>query len=309
MRERPVPRPIQVHNVDHANAVAFLLATALLGLACPGAALGAVGARAAWQVTRPPILMRWLIAGLGVFTAAAMCGQLVIGWPWRLLAHLLVPRLAQGLPVLLVVRSIPVEMLLGPLLLLLAETGTTWWDQTIHGQEWARYREMAERKRALERGWQGPAGTAATRAPEAHPHGTIRLGSVATTGRPFDLGVEEIAHHIFSPGASGSGKTTTLVCLADGALANGYGVVIIDCKGTGLGSDAKALARRHGAPYTVVDPHDRKSVGYDVCYGDAAAVANKIVGAFSFSGEAEIYKHVAMEVITIELRFPCSRGC
>jgi energy-coupling factor transporter ATP-binding protein EcfA2 len=302
MRQHSVPRPVQVHNVDHANAVAFLLAAALLGLACPGAALGAVGARAAWQVTSPPILMRWLVAGLGAATAATMQGQLVVGWPWRLLVHLLAPRLTQGLPALLVVRSLPVEMLLGPLLLLLAETGTTWWDQTIHGQEWARYREMAERKRALERGWQGPTGKAATRAPEAHPHGTIRLGTLATTGRPFDLGVDEIAHHVFLPGASGSGKTTTLVCLADGALANGYGVVIIDCKGTGLGADAKALARRHGMPYTVVDPHDRKSVGYDVCSGDAAAVANKIVGAFSFSGEAEIYKHVAMEVIPVIVR-------
>ncbi|HVA74208.1 MAG TPA: hypothetical protein VNF71_06550, partial [Acidimicrobiales bacterium] len=33
--------------------------------------------------------------------------------------------------------------------------------------------------------------------------------------------------------------------------------------------------------------------------GDAAAVANKIVGAFTFSGEAEIYKQVAMEVIPV----------
>ena len=135
MKERPVPRPIQVHNVDHANAVAFLLAAALLGMTCPGAALGAVGARAAWQVTRPPILMRWLIAGLGAATAAAMQSQLVLGWPWRLLVHLLAPRFAQDLSALLVVRSLPVEVLLGPLLLLLAETGTTWWDRTIHGQE------------------------------------------------------------------------------------------------------------------------------------------------------------------------------
>src|SRR4029077_15724762 len=98
------------------------------------------------------------------------------------------------------------------------------------------------------------------------------------------------------------GKTTTLVRLADGALANGYGLVIIDCKGVGLGREARPLATRHGVPFTVVDPHDENSVGYNPCSGDAPTIANKLIGAFSFSGEAESYKQVAMEVIPVICR-------
>ena len=55
-------------------------------------------------------------------------------------------------------------------------------------------------------------------------------------------------------------------------------------------------------PFTTVDPRDPDTVGYDPCSGDAAAIANKIVGAFTFSGEAEIYKQVAMEVIPVICR-------
>src|ERR1019366_2959463 len=69
-----------------------------------------------------------------------------------------------------------------------------------------------------------------------------------------------------------------------------------------LGGEARRLATRHGLPFTSIDPNDRQSAGYDPCSGDAAAVANKIIGAFSFTGEAEIYKQVAMEIIPIICR-------
>jgi len=300
MTQESIPRPVQAHNVDHANATALLLGAAGLVLVFPGSVVGAVAAYATWRVTRTPNLGRWLIAALGATTVATLRGQLLPGWPWRLLAHICAPHLVAGLAFGEITRSLPVELLLGPLVLMLAVTGDAYWRRTVHGQDWTRYKDMAERRRALERGWQGPGGAipAPTTAAE-HPLGSIRLGTVATTGRPFDLTIEEIAHHVFLPGASGSGKTTTLVGLADGALANGFGVVVIDCKGVGLGVEAKALAARHGVPLTLVDPKAKKSIGYDPCMGDAAAVANKIVGAFTFSGEAEIYKQVAMEVIPV----------
>ena len=44
---------MQVHNIDHANAVAFLLAAALLGLACPGQCSVYHGAAAATKTSRP----------------------------------------------------------------------------------------------------------------------------------------------------------------------------------------------------------------------------------------------------------------
>jgi hypothetical protein len=196
-------------------------------------------------------------------------------------------------------------MLLGPMLLVWADLGLHYRSKTIHGQEWARAKAVEKRKKALERGWEGPAGAAAAPVSGdgfAHPEGSIRLGIEGDGELPFDLGAEEVAQHIFVPGASGSGKTTTLVRLADGALANGYAVVVIDCKGVGLGAVTRKLAARHGVPLTVVDPQDQGSVGYDPCSGDAATIANKLIGAFTFGGEAEIYKQIAMEAVPVICR-------
>ncbi len=96
--------------------------------------------------------------------------------------------------------------------------------------------------------------------------------------------------------------------VADGVLAQGYSAIFVDFKGSGLGVEARKLADRHGLPFTVVDPFDRKTVGYNPCSGEPAAVANKLIGAFTFSGEAEIYKQVAMEVIPIVCRALVASG-
>ena len=135
MAAQQVPRPTQAHNIDHANAVAFGLAAAAIAAACPASLVGGAAAYAGWSVTRPPIVTRWLIAGLGFVTAAALRGRLVLGWPWRLLAHVAAPQLVGGVAAASIVRSLPAELLLGPLALLLFETATTLWRRTIHGQE------------------------------------------------------------------------------------------------------------------------------------------------------------------------------
>ncbi len=165
---------------------------------------------------------------------------------------------------------------------------------------------MGTRKKALERGWPGPGGE--TRLPGDHGAELVRLGVNPRDGQPFDLTVAEIAQHVFLPGASGTGKTTTVACLMDGLLSHGYGVVVVDCKGSGLGETARVLARRHDVGLNLVDPHSDATLGYDPCSGDAAAIANKIVGAFTFSGEAEIYKQVAMEVVPVLCRAMQSAG-
>src|SRR5438105_4323686 len=101
----------------------------------------------------------------------------------------------------------------------------------------------------------------------AHPPGAIRLGTEAVSRRPFDLPLDALGRHVFLPGLTGEGKTTTIIRLADGALAGGYGVVIVDCKG-GLGDDVRALAERHGVPFSIVSPTDPASLGYNPCIGD-----------------------------------------
>jgi len=69
---RTVPRPAQVHNLDHTNAVSLVVASALVVAALPGALVGALLAAAVWRLTRPDIVSRWLFAGLGAATVAAL---------------------------------------------------------------------------------------------------------------------------------------------------------------------------------------------------------------------------------------------
>jgi hypothetical protein len=295
---RPVPRPTHLHNADHSSATGLLLATAVFGAVLPGATLGAVLAALVWRATRPSMVMSWLVAALGAATAWEFHAAVAVAWPWWTLLHLLTGAAAPTPAA--IARSLPVEALLGPLLLVTSRLATFQWERTVQGQEWARYREMAGRKKALERGWSGPDGAEPAPATSVtHPAGQISLGVATDTRRPFLLSIDEIARHIFLPGTPGSGKTNTIACIAEGLLASGYGVVIVDCKGSGLGGVAKALAARYKVPLVVVDPRSSRSVGYDPCTGDAAAIANKIIGAFTFSGEAEIYKQVAMEVVPV----------
>ncbi len=302
MTTRPAPTSALFHNNEYAIASTVFVACAIGVTIFPGSLVGALVAIAVWRVTRPSIVASWLLGLLGAATAAILSPTLLPAWPWRLLLDWLQPSGAMLAPSA-IEQSVAVEALLGPLLVAALQFGLTHAARTIQGQEWLRTREMASRKKALERGWPGPQQQRpAAVTPAAPSRGSLRLGLVAEDGRPFDLGIEELSQHVFLPGASGSGKTTTIGRIADGALANGYAVVIVDCKGSGLGGVARTLAARHKVRFTTVDPRDPKTVGYEPCAGDPAAVANKIVGAFNFSGEAEIYKHVAMEVIPVICR-------
>jgi Type IV secretion-system coupling protein DNA-binding domain len=303
MSQRTSVPPALGHNARDSKAYALFTVGAIFVVTFPATLIGAAIAFVIWRITKPDILTRCLVAGLSAAAATALQPAFSIVWSWSLLVHLVFPSDPTMFSASAIVSSLPAEMLLGPLVLVAFQLGFDYRRQTIHGEEWARHNQVANRKRALERGWPGPDGgpvtAAATQAPA---RGTIHLGVSVDDSRPFALDVDEVSQHVFIPGASGMGKTTTLVCLADGALANGYGVVIIDCKGVGLGGEARALASRHKVPFTIVDPYDEQSVGYDPCSGDPATIANKLIGAFSFTGEAEIYKQVAMEVIPVICR-------
>jgi hypothetical protein len=297
----------QLNNAQQSKAMAAITVCALLVVTFPGALIGAAIAFMLWRFSRPDVATRWLIAGLFAATAAAFQPAVTHPWSWPLLVSL-TQHNPSSVSVDAVLSSLPAEALFGPLILLAFQLGLDYRRQTIHGQEWGRHRDVERRKKALEHGWLGPRGGAATADAQAHPPGVIRLGVSADDELPFDLKADEVATHVFVPGASGTGKTTTLLRLADGALANGYGVVIIDCKGVGLGGDARVLASRRGVPFTVVDPQDDRSVGYDPCSGDAATIANKLIGAFTFGGDAEIYKQIAMEVIPVICRAMADAG-
>lgn len=274
-----------------------MAAAALVGLTFPGALVGALVAHAIWGATTTPSSRRVLTAGASAGLLLLLRASLLTGWAWRLAGLGLVSAPGLGLSVVAVLRSIPAEATLGPALALLFEASFALRRRTVIGQiEMAsrKPRDSRQRAPALQPGYR-PSGQSAV---PADGLDGIYLG-LDPSGQPFSLGVEEIAQHIFLPGATGSGKTTTLVRVANGALANGYSVAVVDGKAGSLLGDCKRVADRQSVPFVCVHPDEPNSVGYDVCAGDGADVANKLIGAFPFEAEADIYKQIAMQAIPV----------
>lgn len=279
-------------------AVLLLVLCGVAALLDPGVLAGAALACGLWRLSRPHAGYRWAVALLLAVSCVLLHPGVLIGWPWRLAygaasAHL-VPSLTLIHPGPSLLRAVAIEVLAGPLVLQLTVLARTLLARRITAHFREQRRRDTRRRDALQEDVAGRvAGTT------GHPSGLIRLGIEQETRRPFDLRPEELAEHVFLPGASGSGKTTTLIRLADGVLQLGAGVVILDCKGGDLKEWARVLAGRYRLPFNLVDPTDPDSLGYDPCTGDAADVSNKLVGVFNFQGAAEIYKLAAMRAIPI----------
>jgi len=310
--------------------VTISLGTILIcvAIAMPVVVIGALFAFLVWKLTKPT----WLtivVFSISFFLAFYVeSGFVAWLWPWGLfipgrLYHILpvVSALPYGLTV---ERSFGIELEAGPMFLIVYEAFMTVREWTPMAGIFRQARENGNPYR-LPRWFQtyddgvtpndgggsapgsastsgsSSAGSASGRFVDAgHPAGTIRLGVDRDNRRKgFDLGVAELGQHVFIPGASGSGKTTTLARIADGAMQSGYSVIIVDCKGSGLGVTAGKLAKRHGVPYLVVDPEDPDSLGYNPCTGDGADITNKLIGAFSYGTEGEIYKQVAMATLPV----------
>lgn len=295
----PTAETTTVQNWYKAEAETLYALAVAGGLTFPGALCGALVAGALWQGTGALVTRKVIFAASGCLAVVVM-HNLALGWFWRLV-DAIVTRAPSPVAPEILWRSAASEILLGPLLLLTLQAAQECRIRTALGQVAHEHKRMSKRAKALQFGYQGSRDAASASGDWAHPQGKIRLG-LDETRHVFDLDIAEVQEHIFVPGASGYGKTTTLMRLAGGALSNGYGAIIIDCKGVGLAPDARGLAGRFGIPFNMVDPDERRSLGYDPCTGDPAHIANKLVGAFSFSGEAEIYKQVAMEVVPVIAR-------
>ena len=269
------PRPAHAHRLNESRTLTLFAVAIAYGIAFPGALFGALTFHISWRLTRPPIATRCLFAALGIVGGAMLRSWLAVAWPLRLFLASTVPAWAGPFDGSVIVRSLATEALFGPALLVLLHVAAVYRSRTPIGLDVRRYEAAVNRKKALQPGWR-PSGAAGdgTSSSVEHPAGKIRLGVDKERGTPFDLDMEEVGQHVFIPGASGTGKTTTLVRLSDGALANGFGVVIVDCKGVGLGGEARRLAERWNVPFALVDPDDDDTLGYDVCAGDPAGVAN-----------------------------------
>jgi hypothetical protein len=145
---------------------------------------------------------------------------------------------------------------------------------------------------------------APTSGADGHPQGMVRLGWVSKDGYWLDLApARDFARHVTLLGTTGSGKTTTIGRIAEGVLQLGWAVLIVDAKGGSLRASARGVAEAVGATHSELVPGQPDSLHYNPCrLGSAAQVANKLVGAFAFGPEAEIYKNVGIESLSVLIR-------
>ena len=134
-----------------------------------------------------------------------------------------------------------------------------------------------------------------------HPEGCIRLGIETLSRRPFDIPFPEgTERHVTLLGLTGSGKTTTAERLAEGAVAAGVALVVVDAKGASLRLAARNLAARAAVEHREVVPGSAGSLGYNPCAaGSRAQVADKLVSAFSHGPSGQVYRVIALETISI----------
>jgi hypothetical protein len=299
---------------NHIQLGAGLL-TAATGAAVavwPGILLG-VAAAAVWRwFARPSTFVRVALTVALLIPLVALRSLVATAWLWRVMLANALPSVLKGVDGALILRSLPVEALAGPLTLELFSLAILVERRTIGGQVRRDHRLDKQQWRAIS-GHLGPTerlqamlshqGRVRSEAAIPHPRGFVRLGVDAEINQPIDLRLpDEFALHVFMPGAYGAGKTTTIARLADGAIASGYSAIFVDCKGGGLGDTARELAERYDRPFYLVDPDDPDSLGYNPCSGDAPSVANKLVGAFTYGPAAEIYKNIAMEAVPLAVR-------
>jgi hypothetical protein len=314
MSARRIEAPPAPPTVRPENDPAQTVATALLTICAatvafaPGAIVGAILAGACWQARRSSHLWRWTIASLLLAATAVFRPDIEWGWLWRLLESNFLRHGAQPPAPAATLRSVVVEATAGPLVYLLAAQARQIRQRSLGAHLRRRYDREMSRSDALSRdlkrgvrGVQSPDGATAAGG-MAHPPGVVRLGVNAERNEVFDLALSELTQHVFIPGASGSGKSTTIARIADGVVAAGWTVAIIDCKGTGLTATARQLAARYGIPLTLLDPGDSKTAGYNPCSGTGPAVSNKLVGSFEWGADAQIYANVASNALSVTVK-------
>jgi type IV secretory pathway TraG/TraD family ATPase VirD4 len=136
---------------------------------------------------------------------------------------------------------------------------------------------------------------------EPVPHGTIRLGHRAD-GTPVHLSTGQLAAHGLILGATGSGKTTSLLKILCEQIDRGAPVVAIDLKGSHQFATQLAVAcRQADRPLNVWRP-DGPAHWNPLAHGDATELKDKLFGAERFTEPhyqraGERYLQTAIQVL------------
>ncbi|HSO98120.1 MAG TPA: FtsK/SpoIIIE domain-containing protein, partial [Solirubrobacteraceae bacterium] len=139
----------------------------------------------------------------------------------------------------------------------------------------------------------------------AQPTGSIVLGRTAQ-GTPAVLTEEQMAAHGLILGASGAGKTTSLLRILTERIRAGEPVVAIDMKASPqFEATLRAACAEAGRPLRVWGP-DGPAHWNPLAYGNATELKDKLIGSERFSEphykrQAERYLQLALGVL-IELR-------
>jgi hypothetical protein len=121
-------------------------------------------------------------------------------------------------------------------------------------------------------------------------------------GRRARLRLAELERHVTVIGTTGSGKTTTLARLMDAAMAADWSVLVVDAKGGRLAGVCRTLGSVHQRPWRIWLPGVSDSWTYDLCAGEPSAVGNRLVGAFDFGREGQVYRNLSLALVPLAVR-------
>jgi hypothetical protein len=127
-------------------------------------------------------------------------------------------------------------------------------------------------------------------------------------GQSFRLQLAELERHVTLVGTTGSGKTTTLTRLMDGAMTANWSVLVVDAKGGRLADVCRALGAAHKLPTRVWLPGRHGGWTYDLCAGEPSAVGNRLVGAFEFGREGQVYRNLSQALVPLVVRALADSG-
>lgn len=122
----------------------------------------------------------------------------------------------------------------------------------------------------------------------------------------FALTVEEIAHHVLLLGATGSGKTTSLLRIAEGAINRGLAFVMVDLKGSPEASVRLAsIAAAHGRRMSCWS-FDGQHRWNPLARGDVSELKDKLIGMETWTEPH--YKRAAERYVQTVFAVLAARG-